>query len=48
MKKNEHAQALGKLGGAARAALLSKERRKEIGRKAAQTRWKHHVKKGKS
>jgi hypothetical protein len=31
---------LGKLGGAARAKVLTPQRRAEIARKAAQTRWK--------
>ena len=42
--KNPHAVALGRLGGKkggpARAKKLSKERRSEIARKAAQARWK--------
>lgn len=42
-EKNPHAQALGKLGGKvggkARAAKLSKEKRKEIAVKAAKARW---------
>jgi hypothetical protein len=42
-KKNPHAVALGRLGGQkggkARAAKLSKRRRSEIARKAAQARW---------
>jgi hypothetical protein len=38
--KNKAAQALGKLGGAARAKSMSAKRRKEIARKAAKTRWK--------
>jgi len=33
-------------GGKARAKKLSAERRREIARNAANTRWKHHVKKG--
>jgi hypothetical protein len=41
--KNPHAVALGRLGGLkggkARATKLTAERRKEIARKAAQTRW---------
>jgi hypothetical protein len=44
IKKNPHAVALGKLGGSkggfARAANLTKQQASEIGRKAAQTRWK--------
>jgi hypothetical protein len=43
MKKNPHAVALGrlggKLGGPARAAALSAERRKEIAKKAIEARW---------
>ena len=43
-EKNPAAVALGKLGGKkggqARAASLSPERRKEIAKKAAETRWK--------
>jgi hypothetical protein len=42
-RKNPHAVALGKLGGPkggkARAATLSKARRRAIARKAAQARW---------
>ncbi|MBZ5526076.1 MAG: hypothetical protein LAP21_27970 [Acidobacteriia bacterium] len=42
-KKNKAAQELGRLGGLkggkARAKKLSPERRAEIGRKAARTRW---------
>ena len=42
-KKNPHAVALGKMGGAkggkARAAKLTPERLSEIGRKAVLTRW---------
>ena len=42
--KNVHAQALSALGaskgGKARAAALSKKRRKEIAQKAAEKRWK--------
>ena len=42
-EKNPHAVALGKLGGKmggpARAKKLSKKRRSEIARKAAQARW---------
>ena len=37
--KNKAAQALGQLGGQARAKKLSKERRAEIARKAAAKRW---------
>ena len=38
--KNKAAQALGKLGGAARAKSVSAKRRKEIAKKAAIARWK--------
>ncbi len=38
--KNKAAQELGRLGGRARAKKLSKERRAEIARKAAASRWK--------
>lgn len=42
--KNPHAVALGRLGGLkggpSRAAKLSKKRRAEIGKKAAQARWR--------
>jgi len=38
--KNKAAQALGRLGGQARAKKLSKKRRAEIAKKAATTRWK--------
>jgi len=42
-KKNPHAVALGlrggRKGGLTRAANLSRERRREIAQKAAQTRW---------
>lgn len=37
--KDKNAQALGKKGGAARAAKLTPEQRKEIARKAAAKRW---------
>lgn len=37
--KNPAAVALGRMGGAARAAGLSKKRRKEIAKKAAESRW---------
>jgi hypothetical protein len=37
--KNKAAQALGKLGGAARAKSMTAKRRKEIARKAAKSRW---------
>ncbi len=39
--KNKAAQELGRLGGQARAASLSKKRRSEIARKAAEKRWKN-------
>ena len=38
--KNKAAQALGKLGGAARAKSMSAKRRKEIAKKAATVRWR--------
>jgi hypothetical protein len=38
--KDKAAQALGRKGGMARAAKLSKKRRAEIARKAAQARWR--------
>lgn len=37
--KNPAAVALGSMGGKARAAGMSKRKRKEIARKAAQSRW---------
>ena len=37
--KNKAAQALGKLGGAARAKSMSAKRRKDIAKKAASSRW---------
>jgi hypothetical protein len=37
--KDPAASAMGKKGGAARAAKMTPERRKEIARKAAQKRW---------
>ena len=37
--KNKAAQALGRLGGQARAKGLTKKRRKEIAQKAARSRW---------
>ncbi len=37
--KNRAAQELGRKGGAARAEKLSAERRSEIAKKAAETRW---------
>ena len=39
--KNKAAQALGRMGGAARAKKLSKEQRSEIAKKAAAARWKN-------
>lgn len=39
MKKNKHAQAMGKKGGNARARKLSPARRSEIAKKAAKARW---------
>jgi hypothetical protein len=48
-KKNPHAVALGKMGGAkggkVRAAKLSPERRREIARKAVLSRWAKHKQK---
>lgn len=38
--KNAAAVALGRMGGKARAAGMSARKRKEIARKAAQSRWK--------
>jgi hypothetical protein len=38
--KNKDAQALGRLGGAARAKAVSPKRRKEIAKRAAEARWK--------
>jgi hypothetical protein len=40
--KNKAAQELGRMGGKARAEGLSKKRRKEIARRAAESRWKGH------
>jgi hypothetical protein len=37
--KNKAAQELGRMGGKARAAGMSARKRKEIARKAAQSRW---------
>ncbi len=37
--KNKAAQALGRMGGQARAKRLSKKRRAEIAKKAAKARW---------
>jgi hypothetical protein len=46
-EKNPHAQALGRLGGKkggpARAAMLTKEQRSEIAKKAARMRWKRNT-----
>ena len=39
--KDKAAQAMGRKGGAARAAKLTPERRSEIARKAAAKRWGH-------
>ena len=39
--KNAAAVALGRMGGKARAAAMSKKRRKEIARQAAESRWKN-------
>lgn len=39
--KDPNAKALGKKGGAARAAGMTPERRAEIAKKAAATRWSH-------
>ena len=39
VKKNPTASEMGKLGGRARARKLSKKRRKEIAKKAAEARW---------
>jgi 2-keto-3-deoxy-6-phosphogluconate aldolase len=38
--KNAAAVAIGRMGGKARAESMSKKRRKEIAKKAAQARWK--------
>ena len=40
--KNKAAQALGSLGGKARAEALGKRKRTEIAKKAAAARWKSH------
>jgi hypothetical protein len=40
--KNPAAVALGRMGGKARAAGMSARKRKEIARKAAETRWKNN------
>ena len=37
--KNKAAQALGKLGGAARAKAMTAKQRKEVAEKAAKSRW---------
>ena len=37
--KNKAAQALGRLGGAARAKSMTAKRRKDIAKKAAKSRW---------
>ena len=37
--KNKAAQALGRLGGAARAKSMTAERRKDVAKKAAKSRW---------
>jgi hypothetical protein len=42
--KNEAAIVLGRLGGLARAKILTPERRKEIAAKAARARWEKHGK----
>ena len=42
--KNKAAQALGKLGGAARAKSMTATRRKEIAKKAAVSRWNENKK----
>jgi hypothetical protein len=42
--KNKAAQALGKLGGAARAKAITPKRRAEIAKKAAKTRWNTKLK----
>lgn len=43
LTKDAAAQSLGKKGGKARAIALSKERREEIARIAAQARWKKNA-----
>ena len=40
--KDEAAQSLGRRGGKARAEKMTPERRAEIAKKAAQSRWKKH------
>jgi hypothetical protein len=42
--KNKAAQALGKLGGAARAKSLSEKKKHEIARQAAEIRWAAKIK----
>ena len=42
-EKDQGAQAMGKKGGKARAAKLTKERRAEIAKKAAAKRWSKHT-----
>lgn len=42
---NPHASFLGKLGGPARAKVLTAAQRKEISKKGAEARWKNHTKK---
>lgn len=42
--KNKAAQALGRLGGKARADKLSKKKRSEIASQAARTRWENRAK----
>ncbi len=44
--KNKAAQALGRLGGKARAAKLSKKQRIEIAKKAAKSRWENPAAEG--
>ena len=44
--KNKAAVELGRLGGLARAKVLTKKRRKEIAVKAAKARWKKDEKEG--
>jgi len=45
MPKNKAAQQLGRKGGEARAARLTKEEKKAIAKKGAKARWKGHIKK---
>jgi len=42
MRKNPHAQALGRKGGKARAKKLTAEKRTEIARRAVQERWRRY------